>query len=134
MANMNLYSRGDKFFVYMNMALIALFTLSTLYPFIYITAVSFSDGSAAIAGTVVYRPIATTISVQVRDVRATVLDVLCEYVHLSVRRDIRQLADHHSWGICAVAPAIDRAPVFQPVCCLYDVVQRGPDPVLLEHA
>jgi putative aldouronate transport system permease protein len=62
MANMNLYSRGDKFFVYMNMALIALFTLSTLYPFIYITAVSFSDGSAASAGTVVYRPIATTIS------------------------------------------------------------------------
>ena len=44
------------------MALIALFTLSTLYPFIYITAVSFSDGSAASAGTVVYRPIATTIS------------------------------------------------------------------------
>jgi len=62
MANMNLYSRGDKFFVYMNVALIALFTLSTLYPFIYITAVSFSDGSAASAGTVVYRPIATTIS------------------------------------------------------------------------
>lgn len=62
MANMNLYSRGDKFFVYLNMALITLFTLSTLYPFIYITAVSFSDGSAASAGTVVYRPIATTIS------------------------------------------------------------------------
>lgn len=62
MANMNLYSRGDKFFVYVNMALITLFTLSTLYPFIYITAVSFSDGSAASAGTVVYRPIATTIS------------------------------------------------------------------------
>lgn len=62
MANMNLYSRGDKMFVYVNMALIALFTLSTLYPFIYITAVSFSDGSAASAGTVVYRPIATTIS------------------------------------------------------------------------
>lgn len=62
MANMNLYSRGDKFFVYLNMALITLFTLSTLYPFIYITAVSFSDGSAASAGTIVYRPIATTIS------------------------------------------------------------------------
>ncbi len=62
MANMNLYSRGDKFFVYANMVLIALFTLSTLYPFIYITAVSFSNGSAASAGTVVYRPIATTIS------------------------------------------------------------------------
>jgi putative aldouronate transport system permease protein len=59
---MNLYSRGDKLFVYINMALIALFTLSTLYPFIYITAVSFSDGSAASAGTVVYKPVATTIS------------------------------------------------------------------------
>jgi putative aldouronate transport system permease protein len=62
MANMDLYSRGDKLFVYINMALIALFTLSTLYPFIYITAVSFSDGSAASAGTVVYKPVATTIS------------------------------------------------------------------------
>ena len=62
MANMNLYSRGDKLFVYINMTLIALFTLSTLYPFIYITAVSFSDGSAASAGTVVYKPVATTIS------------------------------------------------------------------------
>ena len=62
MANMNLYSRGDKLFVYINMALIALFTLSTLYPFIYITAVSFSDGSAASAGAVVYKPVATTIS------------------------------------------------------------------------
>ena len=62
MANMNLYSRGDKLFVYINMALIALFTLSTLYPFIYITAVSFSDGSAASAGTVVYKPVPTTIS------------------------------------------------------------------------
>ena len=62
MAHMNLYSRGDKLFVYINMALIALFTLSTLYPFIYITAVSFSDGSAASAGTVVYKPVATTIS------------------------------------------------------------------------
>lgn len=62
MANMNLYSRNDKLFVYVNMALIAIFTLSTLYPFIYIAAVSFSDGSAASAGVVVYRPIETTIA------------------------------------------------------------------------
>ena len=62
MANMNLYSRSDKLFVYINMVLIALFTLSTLYPFIYIAAVSFSDGSAASAGIVVYRPIAATLS------------------------------------------------------------------------
>ncbi len=62
MANMNLYSRGDKYFVWINMALIAVFTLSTLYPFIYIAAVSFSDGSAASAGTVVYKPIGFTIA------------------------------------------------------------------------
>jgi|TARA_B110000908_G_scaffold172780_1_gene243171 putative aldouronate transport system permease protein len=62
MANMNLYSRNDKLFVYVNMALIVIFTLSTLYPFIYIAAVSFSDGSAASAGVVVYRPIETTIA------------------------------------------------------------------------
>jgi putative aldouronate transport system permease protein len=62
MANMNLYSRNDKLFVYVNMALIVIFTLSTLYPFIYIAAVSFSDGSAASAGVVVYRPNETTIA------------------------------------------------------------------------
>ncbi len=62
MANMNLYSRGDKIFVRINMVLIALFTLSTLYPFIYIAAVSFSDGSAASAGNVVYKPIGLTLA------------------------------------------------------------------------
>ena len=62
MTNMNLYSRGDKLFVYANMVLIALFALSTLYPFIYIAAVSFSNGSAAAAGTVVYKPIGFTLA------------------------------------------------------------------------
>lgn len=61
MTNMNLYSRGDKFFVRINMVLIALFTISTLYPFIYITAVSFSNGSEAAAGNVVWRPLGFTI-------------------------------------------------------------------------
>jgi putative aldouronate transport system permease protein len=61
MKNMNLYSRGDKIFVYATMILIALFTISTLYPFIYITAVSFSDGSAATAGRVVLTPIDVTL-------------------------------------------------------------------------
>lgn len=61
MKNMNLYSRGDKLFVYANMILIALFTISTLYPFIYIAAVSFSDGSAATAGRVVFTPIDVTL-------------------------------------------------------------------------
>lgn len=62
MKNMNLYSRGDKIFVYANMALIALFTISALYPFIYITALSFSSGFAASAGKVVLTPIQFTIA------------------------------------------------------------------------
>lgn len=60
MQNMNLYSRGDKLFVRINMFLIGLFTLSTLYPFIYIAAVSFSSGFAARAGKVVATPIDVT--------------------------------------------------------------------------
>lgn len=60
MANMNLYSRGDKTFVIINMILIGMFTLSTLYPFIYITAISLSSGFAATAGTVVLTPVETT--------------------------------------------------------------------------
>ncbi len=57
MANMNLYSRGDKVFVAANMFLVGLFTLSTLYPFIYIAAVSFSSGFQAAAGNVVIVPL-----------------------------------------------------------------------------
>lgn len=59
---MNLYSRGDKTFVYINMFLIALFTISTLYPFIYITAVSFSSGFPAAAGEVVLTPVDMTLA------------------------------------------------------------------------
>ncbi len=62
MKNMNLYSRGDKMFVYANMALIGIFTLSTLYPFIYIAAMSFSSGFAASAGKVVLTPIEMTLA------------------------------------------------------------------------
>ena len=62
MTNMNLYSRGDKIFVRVNMVLIALFTISTLYPFLYIAAVSFSSGFAARAGVVVLTPIDTTVA------------------------------------------------------------------------
>jgi len=62
MQNTNLYSRGDKMFVYMNMLLIGLFTISTLYPFIYIASVSFSSGFQAAAGNVVYKPIETTLA------------------------------------------------------------------------
>jgi len=62
MTNMNLYSRGDKMFVRLNMFLVALFTLSTLYPFIYIAAISFSTGFEARAGNVVLTPVNSTLA------------------------------------------------------------------------
>lgn len=62
MTNMNLYSKGDKWFVRVNMILIGLFTLSTLYPFIYIAAISFSSGFAARAGTIIATPVDTTLA------------------------------------------------------------------------
>ncbi|MFD0979184.1 carbohydrate ABC transporter permease [Tropicimonas aquimaris] len=62
MKNMNLYSRGDKIFVFANMVLIALFTIAALYPFIYIAALSFSSGFAAAAGKVVLTPIELTMA------------------------------------------------------------------------
>ena len=42
MTNMNLYSRGDRLFVIINMVLITMFAIATLYPFIYITSLSMS--------------------------------------------------------------------------------------------
>ncbi len=62
MANMSLYSSGDKAFVRLNMFLLGVFTLSTLYPFIYIASLSFSSGFQARAGNVVLTPIDVTIS------------------------------------------------------------------------
>ena len=61
MMNWNLYSRGDKFFAIAVSVLIGMFTVATLYPFIYIAAVSFSSGFAAAAGKVVLTPIDQTI-------------------------------------------------------------------------
>ena len=61
MLNMNLYSRGDKIFVIVNMVLIGMFAISTLYPFIYIASLSFSSGFEARAGSVVLTPVAFTI-------------------------------------------------------------------------
>ncbi len=61
MSMKHLYSKGDRRFVLINSILIGIFTLSTLYPFIYITSLSFSSGFAARAGTVVLTPIDTTI-------------------------------------------------------------------------
>ena len=60
MQNWNLYSRGDKLFVRINMVLIGHFALSTLYPFIYIAAVSLSSGFSARAGVVVLTPVEMT--------------------------------------------------------------------------
>ncbi|MEO9459837.1 MAG: carbohydrate ABC transporter permease [Lentilitoribacter sp.] len=61
MMKWNLYSRGDKFFAIAVSVLIGMFTAATLYPFIYIAAVSFSSGFAAAAGKVVLTPIDVTI-------------------------------------------------------------------------
>jgi putative aldouronate transport system permease protein len=61
MTNMNLYSRGDKLFVIVNMVLIGVFTISTLYPFIYIASLSMSNGFEARAGTVVLTPVGFTL-------------------------------------------------------------------------
>ncbi|MFK7893465.1 MAG: carbohydrate ABC transporter permease [Granulosicoccus sp.] len=60
MLNWNLYSRSDKLFAIVVSVLIGLFTIATLYPFIYIAAVSFSSGFAAQAGKVVLTPIQAT--------------------------------------------------------------------------
>ncbi|RKF18150.1 carbohydrate ABC transporter permease [Alginatibacterium sediminis] len=60
MMNMNLYSRGDKAFVYINMFLVALFTISTLYPFIYVASLSMSMGEAVTSGQVVLTPVQIT--------------------------------------------------------------------------
>ncbi len=61
MMNWNLYSRGDKFFAIMVSIMVGMFTVATLYPFIYIAAVSFSSGFAAQAGKVVITPIDATL-------------------------------------------------------------------------
>lgn len=57
---MNLYSRGDRVFVWINVFLIAVFTISTLYPFIYMASLSLSTGFEARAGNVVMTPVNLT--------------------------------------------------------------------------
>ena len=66
MANTNLYSRGDRLFVIVNMVLVGLFTISTLYPFLYIASLSLSSGFEARAGNVVLTPIGWTVSAYAR--------------------------------------------------------------------
>jgi putative aldouronate transport system permease protein len=60
--SMNLYSRGDKAFVYINMFLVAAFTISTLYPFIYVASLSLSMGEAVTAGKVILTPVDFTLA------------------------------------------------------------------------
>ena len=60
--NMNLYSKGDKAFVYLNMFLVAMFTISTLYPFIYVASLSVSLGDAVTAGKVILTPVDFTLA------------------------------------------------------------------------
>lgn len=62
MMQWNLYSRGDKVFAIATSVMIGMFTVATLYPFIYIAAVSFSSGFAATAGKVVLTPIDATVA------------------------------------------------------------------------
>ena len=50
------FSRGDIIFGRINVALMLVFVASTLYPFLYILAVSISSGEAVTAGTVVLWP------------------------------------------------------------------------------
>lgn len=61
MMKWSLYSPGDKVFAIVVSVLVGMFTVATLYPFIYIAAVSFSSGFAAQAGKVVLTPIDATI-------------------------------------------------------------------------
>ena len=57
MVNMNLYSKGDRAFVILNMILIGIFTLSALYLFIYIASLSLSAGFEARLGNVILTPV-----------------------------------------------------------------------------
>ncbi|SFA95719.1 carbohydrate ABC transporter membrane protein 2, CUT1 family [Poseidonocella pacifica] len=61
MNKLHLYSRGDRLFVIVNMVLIGLFALSTLYPFIYIASLSLSSGFEARAGNVILTPVGWTL-------------------------------------------------------------------------
>lgn len=62
MSDATLYSRGDRIFVWINVFLIGAFAISTLYPFIYIAALSFSSGFEARAGNVILTPVEFTIA------------------------------------------------------------------------
>jgi len=62
MASFNLYTRGDRIFGIANAVLLTIFVLSTLYPFIYILAVSVSSGAAVTTGKVMLWPVDITLA------------------------------------------------------------------------
>ena len=53
---MEMYSKGEKIFGYVNALLIGLFAVSTLYPFIYVISSSISSGAAVSSGQVILFP------------------------------------------------------------------------------
>ena len=62
MSNINLFTRGDRIFGWINAVLIGLVVLSTLYPFIYIFSASISSGAAVTAGRVTLLPVDVTLA------------------------------------------------------------------------
>ncbi len=62
MTSFALHTRGDRIFGIANAFLIGLFVFSTLYPFLYILAISVSSGSAVTSGGVWLWPIDVTLS------------------------------------------------------------------------
>jgi len=57
-----IYSSGDRWFGRINATLLAVFALCTLYPLVYVTALSFSSGAAATSGRVWLWPVEWTIA------------------------------------------------------------------------
>lgn len=53
---MEMYSKGEKIFGYVNAVLLTLFAISTLYPFIYVVSSSISSGAAVSSGQVILFP------------------------------------------------------------------------------
>jgi putative aldouronate transport system permease protein len=56
----DLHARGDRIFGIVNTALLLLFVLSTLYPFVYILSASLSSGFAVTSGRVFLWPVEAT--------------------------------------------------------------------------
>ncbi|MGL4240783.1 MAG: carbohydrate ABC transporter permease [Beijerinckiaceae bacterium] len=62
MSSFALHTRGDRVFGVANAVLLGMFVFSTLYPFLYILAVSFSSGPAVTSGRVWLWPVDVTLA------------------------------------------------------------------------